>query len=231
MVMMPRRERPANTERSEHWLRVAVNEHTAALNAKIIGLFNWHSSERIEWVSPIASDNYAEYFDDEFLIKLDVRNKKVSLKTFWPAGGPRWDGLAKTLSGKLILVEAKAHIGEIVSQTRASPRSLKKIQAAITSTKRAFEAPDEAPWESPFYQYANRLAHLYFLRELNELDANLLFVYFADAPDVPAPERCTADQWNGAIRLTEKALRVGSQRYRGHFKSLIWSVPTMLLER
>jgi len=32
---MPRRERPAKTERSEHWLRVAVNERTEQLNELI----------------------------------------------------------------------------------------------------------------------------------------------------------------------------------------------------
>ena len=29
-----------------------------------------------------------------------------------------------------------------------------------------------------FYQYANRLAHLYFLKELNKVDAALVFIYF-----------------------------------------------------
>ena len=33
-------------------------------------------------------------------------------------------------------------------------------------------------WTKCFYQYANRLAHLYFLKELNGIDAALVFVYF-----------------------------------------------------
>ena len=33
-------------------------------------------------------------------------------------------------------------------------------------------------WSGTFYQYANRLAHLYLLHELNDVDAWLVFVYF-----------------------------------------------------
>jgi hypothetical protein len=131
--------------------------------------------------------------------------------------GTRW----LTDSGKVILVEAKAQVGEMVSHTRASPESLSKIRAAIEKTKAAFGVGDDFNWESPFYQYANRLAHLYFMRKLNGLDAYLLFMYFADAPDVPSAERCSTDQWRGAIRLAEKALGLGSHRYREFIKSLI----------
>jgi hypothetical protein len=222
---MPRRERPADVERSEHWLRIAVNEHTDELNDAIKNAFGWPSAERIDWRSPLKSDGYAEYYDSEFLTQLGIENLRVPLIRFWPSSGPRWDGLARTDTGKVTLVEAKAHVGEMISHTRDSPESLSKIRAAIERTKAAFGAADKFDWESPFYQYANRLAHLYFLRELNGLDAYLLFVYFADAPDVPSAERCTFHQWEGAIRLVEKALGLGSHPFRAYIKSLILPVP------
>jgi hypothetical protein len=87
----------------------------------------------------------------------------------------------------------------------------------------------DAPWEAPFYQYANRLAHLYFVRQLNGLDAYLLFLYFADSPDVPKP--CTAQQWQGAVRLTEKCLGLDAHRFKDRVGTLIWSVPDMLSSR
>lgn len=62
---MPRRERPAQTGRSEHWLRVAVNERTHEIDELVKGQFGWPSSERIEWRSPLKSDDYAEYYDGE----------------------------------------------------------------------------------------------------------------------------------------------------------------------
>ena len=137
------------------------------------------------------------------------------------------DGLAKTESGKLILVEAKAYIEEGVDySSKAGPRSLERIGEALARAKQAFAAANGASWDVPFYQYANRLAHLYFARELNALDAYLLFLYFADAPDVPEP--CTIQQWQGAVRLTEKCLGIGAHRFRDHVGTLIWSVPDML---
>jgi hypothetical protein len=210
---------------SEDWLRVAVNEHSHSLNSRIRTLFKW-DEDQIEWLSPIAADEYAEYFDREFLTRLGVSNLKVPLGDFWPESGPRWDGLARTASGKLILVEAKAYIEEGVDyKSGAGPRSLKKISTALSRAKSAFAATDDASWESPFYQYANRLAHLYFARQLNGLDAYLLFVYFADAPDVPKP--CTTQEWQGAVRLIEKCLGLATSDLRNHVGTLIWSVDEM----
>lgn len=226
---MPRRSRPELTERSEHWLRIAVNERTAALNALIAALFKLDKDEQIEWMSPVASDQYAEYYDDAFLDRLGIRDElQVPLSDFWPASGPRWDALGRTASGKLILVEAKAYIEEGVDfRSKAKhPASLEKIEKALAVTKDAFGAAPDASWQQPFYQYANRLAHLYFLRQLNGLDAYLLFLCFADAPDVPRP--CSAAQWEGAVRLTEKCLGLGAHRFRDQVQTLIWRVPEMI---
>lgn len=224
---MPRWKRPLKTTRSEHWIRTAVNECPAALNVLVSQRFGWNQSERIEWLSPIASDEYAEYSDDEFLTRLRVQAANVPLSAFWPSGGPHWDGLARTPSGKLILVEAKAYIEEGVDYcSGATPDSLKKINGALATAKKGFGAAADAPWESPFYQHANRLAHLYFAHQLNGLDAYLLFLYFADAPDVPKP--CSFEQWRGAARLTEKCLGLGTHPFRSRIATLIWSVPDML---
>jgi hypothetical protein len=172
----------------------------------------------------MRSDGYAEYYDEAFLERLRVKAVRTPLNKLWPSSGPRWDGLARTDTGKVLLVEAKAHIGEMISHTRASSGSLRKIRAALRRTKTSFGAADDFNSESPFYQYANRLAHLYFLRELNRLDAYLLFVYFSEAPDVPTGARCTANQWEGAIRLADKALGLGSHPYTAYIKSLIMPV-------
>jgi hypothetical protein len=203
---MPRRERPPITSRSEHWLRVAVQDTPAFLNQKIRTAFVWQEEEVINWLSPVASDGYAEYYDEAFLQLLGLDNLRVPLREFWPRSGPRWDGLAVTDSGKQILVEAKAYPEEAVDGGSKSKdaRSSAMIEAALHQSKAAFGVPQHANWSTPFYQYANRLAHLYYLAGLNEIDAYLVFVYFADAPDVPQP--CSAAEWTGAKRVIEKAL-------------------------
>lgn len=227
---MPRRERPSKTRRSEHWLRVAVNERKKYLNSKIALGFGWTSQESIQWLSPIKDDNYAEYYDQAFLDRLGLYNLRTPLKSFWLPSGPRWDGLAKTTSGKVILVEAKAHIEETVDyHSKASSESLDQINRSLSDTKKAFGAYTDARWESPFYQYANRLAHLYFLSELNSVDAYMLFLYFADAPDVPYP--CTAEQWDGAIRLTKKCLGLSERQFQGRVGNVILKVSDMLSDQ
>ena len=75
-------------------------------------------------------------------------------------------------------------------------------------------------------QYANRLAHLYYLADLNHVDAYLLFVSFADAPDVPV--RATAEQWEGAHRLARKCLGLNVNSFDGRVGELVLSVPDIL---
>ena len=55
-----------------------------------------------------------------------------------------------------------------------------------------------------FFQYANRLAHQYFLRELNQIPSRLVFLYFTNAKDVDGPS--TEEEWRGAIRLLHAQL-------------------------
>jgi len=63
-------------------------------------------------------------------------------------------------------------------------------------------------WAGTFYQYANRLAHHYFFRELNHLPSHLVFVYFTNARDVNGPS--TELEWQGAIQLIHAALGLSS---------------------
>jgi hypothetical protein len=207
-------------------MRLAANDAAEACNARICSTFCWET-EDINWVSPVADDAFAEYYDQAFLDRLGIEDLRVPLEDFWPASGPRWDGLARTASGKIILVEAKAYVEESVDyRSGAGPASMARIRQSLADAKHAFQANEAAPWEAPFYQYANRLAHLYFLRELNNIDAYLLFLNFADAPDVPAP--CSTEQWAGATRITEKCLGLGKHPYRDYVKTMVWSVPEMI---
>lgn len=202
---MPRRERPSEVTRSERWMRVAANAAAETVNRRIRSSFGWSEAESIKWCSPAREDDYAEYYDDEFLTCLGISDLEVALADFWPKSGPRWDGLACTDSGKLLLIEAKAYPEEAVDgSSGAGPRSLAKIKAALAEAQEAFGASREANWLAPFYQYANRLAHLHFLAGANSLDAYLVFLNFADAEDVPNP--CSIEEWKGASRVIERCL-------------------------
>jgi len=159
----------------------------------------------------LKDDDYAEYSDRQFIARLGVTLGKVSLESFWPKRGPVWDGLAKTNSGRLILVEAKAHIAELVSTpARAREPSLSKIRRSLDATRQFLRSGSKADWTTSFYQYTNRLAHLYLLRELNGLQAYLLFLCFVNDKDIGGPT--TKLEWEAAIKLLELSLGVRSRK-------------------
>ena len=223
---MARVPRPDQTTRSEHWLRVAVNDRPDVLDPVVRETFGWGEMETVEWLSPLAGDEFAEYSDGDFLTKLGVTDPAVPLADFWPANGPRWDALAKTASGKLLIVEAKAHVEETVGGgSGASPGSLALIRSSLEETRKACGATSGCEWSRTLYQHANRLAHLHYLADRCGLDAYLLFLNFADAPDVPRPT--SAGEWSGAYRLASRILGLPKRPFGGRVAPAVLSVPEL----
>jgi hypothetical protein len=140
----------------------------------------------LDWRSPNASDDYAEYRDATFLRQVGLSRLEANLASFWPPLGPQWDGLAVTADDKVLLVEAKAHLGELVSSCAAGAKSLDMIERSFALAKRYYGASTDSDWTTAFYQYANRLAHLYFLRQ-HGVDAHLVFIYFINDSDMRGP--------------------------------------------
>ena len=139
----------------------------------------------------------------------------------------RLESLARTNSGQYILVEAKAYAEEAVDyRSKAKGSSLKMIQKSLAEAKVACQAACDAPWEAPLYQYANRLAHLHFLARLNLKDAYLVFIYFANAPDVPNP--CSVEEWNGAIRVIKKCMGLKKNAFERRIADIVIDVKEML---
>jgi len=198
---------PKNAKGSQGDLQRLIEKRPDLLNSRIKASLGLSEQLKIEWVSPILPD-YAEYSDDEFLRVLDLDSKKIRLNDFWPNGGPHWDGLGKGNDGSVFLVEAKAHIPEIVSSpSGASGESLNTIRAQLERTKDFLNAKRNVDWTMHFFQYANRLAHLKFLRFDNELSAFLVFIYFVGDQDMNGPS--TKEEWLGAIELLRSFLGIG----------------------
>ena len=111
-----------------------------------------------------------------------------------------------------LLIEAKANIPEFdTSPTGASDKSLQKIRKALDETKDFLRVSSKADWSKCFYQYANRLAHLYFLRECNKVDATLVFVYFVGDTSVPGRDPVSREGWQTAIELAHHHLGLPAQ--------------------
>ena len=199
---------------SQRWLQLVVNRRPEIIDKAIAREAGLEDGETIEWLSALESDCFAEYRDHAFLKRLGTSPECQRLVDFWPKRGPVWDGLARTNRCRYLLIEAKANIPEFNSSpTEASGESLHKIRKALDETRCFLKVHSRTDWSKCFYQYANRLAHLYFLKKLNGIKAALVFVFFVgDTTLVPERDPATRDDWQTAISLANHHLVIRAHR-------------------
>jgi hypothetical protein len=187
---------------SQRQIQFYVNQQPDILNQAINEALK--QSFQIAWVSPLESDLYREYRDKAFLATVGKSGHARKLQEFWPKNGPSWDALARTTtgspSGGVLLGEAKSHLSEVYAGecTATSDRSLELIDSSLELSKKWLSAERAANWRGHFtfslkekekvgclYQTANRIAHLYFFREVLGIDAWLVNICFLDDPYDP----------------------------------------------
>lgn len=195
-------------KRSQLYLQNLINKYPEIFDSELSKQLG--REIKVNWVSPIEADNYREYRDSAFLKKLGIKNicdSQRPLSDFWPDKGAHWDALGK-FDSQVFIVEAKGHIEEIVSPGTGAtdPNSLKQIQAALQETKKFLRIKSEYDWSKTLYQYANRLAHLYYLRECCKIDAFLIFLYFTN--DTSWDDYGTEYGWKCAELVVHKILGI-----------------------
>jgi hypothetical protein len=196
-------------EGSQGWIRLLVNECPEVFDKALARVPDLPTDLRLteptKWMSPLRTDcqgAYKEYKLGAFSRWLGSGLDKKLITSFWPSAGPRWDALGRKGAYPL-LIEAKARRAEIRSSPKAVRQSsqeliatsLEKTQVFLNATSR---------WGLRYYQYTNRLAHLYFLRELNRIPAYLVFLYFLNDhhPDAVS----TKHEWQGEIAQARQFL-------------------------
>jgi hypothetical protein len=199
---------------SQGQLQDFVNQHEVTLTSAVMEALPSRLQElgaSINWVSPIARDEYVEYRDEDFLRAVGLSDSAVELGKFWPRGGPCWDALGIVSDSKgmlrpgVILLEAKSHIPEIYgSGCQAGPHSFALIERSLAAAKQWCGARADANWTGPLYQSANRLAHLYFIRELLRRPAWLVNLYFLNDPIGPV----NRDEWSVEIQKVKSSLGI-----------------------
>ena len=193
----------SNSHGSLKDLQILINQKEDLLDTKISNLLE----EKVDilWVSPLKADQYSEYRDDDFLSKLGLTkqiNKK--LNEFWPKRGPQWDALGKC-KDKYFLVEAKANFKEFkTTPSKAREQSKKQIMKSFKEVKNYLHITNTVDWTGYYYQYTNRIAHLYYLRVLNKIDAYLINVYFLNDSTVKGPT--TIEEWQESIKKAKQYL-------------------------
>jgi TIR domain len=185
---------------SQLQMQIYVNVRTRELDDAVRqALPSIPAEAAIDWASPLASEGFAEYKDRAFLDAVGHRDLIKDLAAFWPRGGPRWDALARVRSGDrvgVLLAEGKSYPEELAGGgLRAEGNSRARILDAIAQTQQALGVSIEPePWLGRFYQFANRLAHLLWLRRCG-VDAWLVHVLFTGDPHGPTTEK----QWLVAL--------------------------------
>lgn len=191
---------------SQRWLQIAIARAPELLNKALRRAGAIDEDDSVEWKSPLASKQFREYRDREVLRCLGEKSlPKHSLAEFWPRRGPVWDALGRSRNGRLILVEAKAHIPEAASPpSKASESSLTLIRRSLDEARNYYAPRSKVDWSASLYQYANRLAFQYLFAHLNGLPSRLVFLDFYNAADVEGPE--SEAEWRGATRLMHALL-------------------------
>ncbi|EGF93318.1 hypothetical protein ABI_17580 [Asticcacaulis biprosthecium C19] len=186
------------TRGSLKWLQLCVNGQPEVLQHVELG--------DVTWLSPLKADDYAEYRDAAFLDCVKLGHHAHDLAAFWPARGPQWDALGRA-GDKVVLVEAKAYLKEMVSTCAAGEASKARISAAFRQVCDDLGVLDHTPWLTGYYQLANRIAHLWFLRQAG-VDAHLLLVGFVNDADMKGPT--VAAKWETAYRVAEAGLGIAA---------------------
>jgi hypothetical protein len=187
---------------SQRQIQSWVNFKRAALSGAVLNILEPPpgAGALLEWVSPLKSESYRQYNDNDFLRVLGLSVSATELKRFWPQNGPCWDALALLRTGDeipgVVLVDAKSHPKETRSSCcKAISMNRITIESSLLQTKKWLRVRADASWTGSLYWYANRLAHLFFLREQLGLNAWLVNIYFLSDPQSPA----SRDEWIASI--------------------------------
>jgi hypothetical protein len=172
---------------SRFQIQCYVNDRPDELNRAVFDAIS-ELPHPLEWRSPLASEDYREYRDRDFLVAVGREELEGELAEFWPTRGPIWDGLGVADGNGVVLVEAKSYPQEFYAggcKAKARP-SLERIIETVGRTQEWLGVNrDPERWMGPLiagdqssslYQSANRYAHLFWLREIAGVPAWLVHV-------------------------------------------------------
>ncbi len=163
---------------SKFWVQTIINSSMRLDLEEKIGL------GPITWLSPLRAEGYTEY-------KLNQENMRSQLKltkedlAFWPQNEPQWDAIG-VAGDTIILVEAKAHIEETV--TNMSATSNESIARITKAMKEIFDIMNHLgngnfeSWVHKYYQLGNRLTFLQKLNQMPNKKAKLVLLNIVEDP-------------------------------------------------
>ena len=148
------------------------------------------------------------------------RKARETWGDFWPQrGNPNWDAVGHvSINGtwEWLLVEAKAHLGELKQSCGAKEKGGRpKIRAAFEKTKNELGISTNTDWLKRYYQHANRITVLNFMMQHGE-PGRMLFIYFCgdSFPNkkIICPEN--EDGWSEALAKQDEYLGLSNGHAR-----------------
>lgn len=212
---------------SQRRIREWVNERPRTLDS---ALFDASTSLRavatdgLCWLAPLQDAGYREVRDELWRVA-DLPSPTPQQDRFWPRRGPVWDAVAAAPGARgpgVVLVEAKSHEAELRgSGSVAGESSLYLINNSLSETKSYLGVPEEADWTGRYYQLANRLAFLYYLRVRRGIPAWLAFAYFLgdafESGDGRVVGPATQQVWEAELREAKGELELPSHHALSDF--------------
>lgn len=201
---------------SEFHLLRFMGRHRKDLNKAILKAIDMDA--KINWLD-FPYNNTSKEYDKEF-IAVDFLNSqkdypkiKNEWEKFWPhkKNAMNWDAVAR-IGDEWLLVEAKAHAGELISDSKAGIKSRKLIQDKFDDLG-TDKGINTSGWLKKFYQKANRLLFLYFLQK-QCIKAKLVFIYFLNGYEVDNNKNIrTKDEWEKVIDQQDKYLNISDNNW------------------
>lgn len=193
---------------SEWQLLWYLARHRARLSAAVAEAA---AASSVEWPDlPVGSRGADQEWKGIDFVK--HRGVHEEWRKFWPQRGnpPNWDAVGTAvIDGKRtwLLVEAKAHLGEIRSDCGAvEAGGLGQIRATLERVKGKLVVPEGRDWLNGYYQLCNRLAVLSFLRDQG-IATRLVLVYFYGDSSGPGRECPTTEQeWFPSLEAQDAAI-------------------------
>jgi hypothetical protein len=196
----------------DHFLRWRT-ERAAEFDALVLKAVGSPGRAAIEWVYPTGRQGEREPQGLRFL--RDRADALERWKKFWPdtLRQQTWDGVARLVregaEPEWLLFEAKANHPEFVTSPCGADNeeSLRTINKALDKTKKHLGVHRHFCWTGSYYQYANRLATLYFLTAIAGVLARLVHVYFC-GDEFPDGRWCPATEqdWKRLIEARDLTL-------------------------
>ena len=200
-----------------HLLRMLAR-HRKSFNSKILSTLGY-SDKEIDWLDYKYDTKQfipdREFIGIEFLESSpNYQQLKDSWKRYWPSNknAQNWDAICK-IDEEWILIEAKAHKGEIISDSSASEKSKQFISARFDKIKAKYGITSKDDWNKTYYQKANRILFLDYLTE-NKIQAKLLFVYFKNGYKKGGKQMgvTSITEWQNLLKEQDDYLGISNNR-------------------